>query len=144
MGILEKPMAIPSKNDMAKEGYGYHPCPMNPPPIPANIFLHHLLHQEGHRRLLWGSRMPKKLYSSIMQTSSADELVTGWGIHIIEGANKFAVLLSMLVILMASAIFSVTWAVLRDDIQGGFGIGAWLTSVQTIALMMILTKWNEI
>ena len=132
---------------MHREGYGYAPVPLTPPPVPHNIFMHCLLqHREGHTRLLWSGRIPKKLHRSILQTESgsADGLITGWGIHIIEGLNRFVVLLYTLVILLASAVVAVAWAVVRDDIQGGMGIGAWLTGVQAVALMLVLTRWSEL
>lgn len=75
---------------------------------------------------------------------NGDELVVGWGIHILEGLNKFSALVATLLMLLVSGVVSVTWAVVRDDIQGGFGIGAWMTSVQAVMLMMVLAKWNEL
>ena len=80
VGILDKPMAIPSQAEMAAEGYAYHPCPLKPPPIPANIFLHHLSNPGPHKRLLWGNRIPQKLHSSILQIQTPDNLVIGWGV----------------------------------------------------------------
>lgn len=144
VGILDKPMAIPGRVDMATEGYGYHPCPLQPPPIPANIFLHHLANPGPHRRLRWGGRIPQKLDSSIHQTlQDPDKLVIGWGVHIIEGLNRFNILICALVGLLVSGIVSVAWAVARDDVQGGFGIGAWLASVQSVVVMLVVTRWTE-
>ncbi|KAK0717437.1 hypothetical protein B0T26DRAFT_775806, partial [Lasiosphaeria miniovina] len=144
VGILDKPMAIPSAAEMAAEGYGYHPWPLKPPPVPANIFLHHLSHQAGHRRLLWGNRIPQKLHQSILQGGSSNDLVVGWGVHIVEGLNKVTILAAMLVALLASGVISVTYAVARGDVQGGFGIGAWLTGVQGLVVMLVATKWSEL
>jgi len=143
VGILDKPMAIPGHADMAAEGYDYHPCPLRPPPIPANIFLHHLANPGPHRRLRWGGRIPQKLDSSIHQTPDPDTLVMGWGVHIIEGLNRFNILLCALVGLLVSGVVSVAWAVARDDVQGGFGIGAWMASVQSIVVMLVVTRWTE-
>lgn len=144
VGILDKPMAIPSEADMAAEGYTYHPCPLKPPPIPAHIFLHHLSNPRPHKKLLWSNRIPQKLDNSILQIQSADDkLVTGWGVHVIEGLNRSAVLLCTLAGLLVSGIVSAAWAIARDDVQGGFGIGAWLTSVEAIVLMLVVTKWME-
>jgi hypothetical protein len=143
VGILDKPMAIPTQAEMDAEGYAYHPCPLKPPPIPANIFLHHLSNPGPHRRLLWGNRIPQKLHGSILQVQAGDRLVVGWGVHIIEGLNKTTVLLCTLAGLLVSGIVSVAWAIARDDVQGGFGIGAWLASVQAVVVMLVVTKWSE-
>ncbi|KAH6838570.1 hypothetical protein B0I37DRAFT_409119 [Chaetomium sp. MPI-CAGE-AT-0009] len=143
VGILDKPMAIPSIAEMAAEGYTYYPCPLRPPPIPANIFLHHLSKPGRHPKLVWGSRIPQKLDRSILQIQTPNDLVTGWGVHIIEGLNKTAVLLCSLVGLLISMIVAVVWAVVKDDVQGAFGIGAWLTSVEAIVVMLVVTQWLE-
>ena len=145
VGILDKPMAIPTEEEMLSEGYGYHPCPMKPPPIPAHIFLHYLSHEKGaHQRLIWGRRIPQKLHKSILETYRTDGLILGWGVHIIEGLDRFRALIATLAILFVSGIIGISWALARADVQGGVGIGAWLTSVQAVVLMMVLTKWNEL
>ena len=144
VGILDKPMAIPSEAEMVSEGYDYRPRSLKPPPIPANIFLHHLANPGPHKRLVWGNRMPQKLDNSILQSQCPDDgLVTGWGVHIIEGLNKSILLLCTLAGLVVSGIVAMAWSIARDDVQGGFGIGAWLTSVQAIVLMLVVTKWME-
>lgn len=143
VGILDKPMAIPSQTEMATEGYAYYPCPLKPPPIPASIFLHHLSNPGPHKNLRWGNRIPQKLHRSILQIQTPDNLVIGWGVHIIEGLNKFIVLMCTLAGLLVSGIVSVAWAIARDDVQGGFGIGAWLASVQSVVVMLVVTKWLE-
>jgi hypothetical protein len=143
VGILDKPMAIPSETEMATEGYAYHPCPLKPPPIPANIFLHHLSNPGPHKKLLWGKRMPQKLHNSILQIPTPDDLVTGWGVHIIEGLNKYTVFMCALAGLLVSGIVATAWSIARDDVQGGFGIGAWLTSMEAVVMMLVITKWIE-
>ncbi|KAK3301760.1 uncharacterized protein B0T15DRAFT_505975 [Chaetomium strumarium] len=145
VGIHDKPQSIPDQREMKDHGYGYDPCPMMPmPPVPANIFLHHLLKPEGHPRRVWCGRLPQKLDRSIHQsTRDGDTLAFGWGVHIIEGPHKFNILLTMLIILLSTTVVSVTWAGVREDVQGGFGIGAFLIGAQTLILMMVLAKWAE-
>jgi hypothetical protein len=145
VGIHDKPLALPDQTDMTLHGYGYDPCPMVPmPPIAANIFLHHLFKPEAHPRRVWCGRMPKKLHRSILQsTGDRDTLVVGWGVHIIEGPHIFNILLMMFIILLGTTLVSVTWAAVREDVQGGFGIGAFLIAAQTLILMMVLAKWAE-
>ncbi|KAM0322560.1 hypothetical protein ACHAQA_009407 [Verticillium albo-atrum] len=146
VGILDQPMSIPSQKEMGLRGYHYSPCPLQPtPPVPANIFLHYLLHahETAHTKLRWGNRIPHKVDDSILNVPNTDELIVGWGVHIIEGVHKRNVLLATLLILLVSGIVAVTWAVVRDDVQGGFGIGAWVTSVQAVVLMIVFVRWNE-
>jgi hypothetical protein len=81
-----------------------------------------------------------------MDTSVIDPnepLSMGWGIHIIEGPNKFAIYCATLCIILISGLVAILWAVIRHDIQGGFGIGAWMTSVLGLILMIYSTKWGQ-
>jgi hypothetical protein len=132
-------MALPSQADIDLFGYGHDPYPMVPIlPIAATTFFHHLAKPEDHPQRVWCARMPKKLHKSILQWSGdPDTLVVGWGVHIIEGIHQFNMLLTMLVLLCLTAAVSITWAVVRDDVQGGYGIGAFLVAAQTLVLMMV-------
>lgn len=42
-----------------------------------------------------------------------------------------------------SGIVSVAWTIAKDDVQGGFGVGAWLVSVQSVVVMLVVTRWLE-
>jgi hypothetical protein len=135
-------MAIPSETDMKTRGYIYNPYPLDPPlPIPTEAFLHYLSKPDPHKRLAWGKRIPQKLDSSILQMQPDDELVIGWGLHIIEALDKVTVLLCVLAGLLVSGIVAIAWSIARDDVQGGFGIGAWVTSVLAIVLALVITKY---
>jgi hypothetical protein len=145
VGILDEPLAIPTTEDLARDGYGYQPCPLKPPPIPSNIFLHYFSRRHPQSRLIWGRRIPQKIGQSILQQMQApDDILTGWGIRIVEGLNRVTILLISLMILLSSGIISIVWTVVRHDPSGGFAIGAWVLSVQTISLMLILAKWSEL
>jgi hypothetical protein len=143
VGICATPMAIPSETDMKTRGYIYDPYPLDPPlPIPTEAFLHYLSKPDPHKKLFWGKRIPQKLDRSILQIQPPDdELVIGWGVHIIEALNKVTVLLCTLVGLLLSGIIAMAWSIARDDVQGGFGIGAWITSVLAIVLALVITNY---
>ena len=144
VGICATPMAIPSEADMKTRGYVYNPYPLDPPiPIPTETFLHYLSKPDPHERLSWGKRMPQKLDSSILQMQSPphNELVIGWGLHIIEALDKVTVLMCALAGLIVSGVVAMAWSIARDDVQGGFGMGAWVTSVLAIVLALVITKY---
>jgi hypothetical protein len=141
VGICATPMAIPSETDMKTRGYTYNPYPLDPPlPIPTEAFLHYLSKPDPHKRLSWGKRIPQKLGSSIL-LQPPDDLVIGWGLHIIEALNKVTVLLCVLAGVTVSGIIATAWSIARDDVQGGFGIGAWVSSVLAIVLALVITMY---
>lgn len=141
VGILLRPKAVPPENEVVSKHYEYAPCPLDAlPPIPDNIFLHHLTNPGPHRRPVWLRRLPKKVNDSIL--GSHDELVTGWGVHIIEGPNWLAVWQVAFCIVSTSGVFGITWSIYRSDVSGAFGVASWMTSVFTILMMVCFSKWS--
>lgn len=108
------------------------PCPLSdPPPIPTNVFLHLLNSKRSHVRDTWLNRLPKKLNSSIHHDPAllhSGCQAHGWGIHIIEGANKVAIMWLTLVTVSVSFFFALLWAVFMRDVQGAFGIAAFIVA----------------
>jgi hypothetical protein len=93
------------------------------PPIPSNIFLHELTENpEHHPSAYWMNRLPKKLGNSIFE--GADHVEWGWGVHIVEWYNlpMFGILIILASIVGASG--GGLWWGLKDDIQGGTGLGS--------------------
>lgn len=103
--------------------------------MPPHIFLHYLNSKHPHPKSVWLNRLPMKLNESI--TCSSDPLPIGWGIHIIEGSNKRALYYCAFLIIVLSLLASLLWAILKDDVQGGFGIGAWIVSVPGFVFMLL-------
>ncbi|MCJ1390207.1 hypothetical protein MMC18_003065 [Xylographa bjoerkii] len=142
VGIMLHPMAVPPKHEVDNHNYEYTPVPLEPlPPIPNNVFMHHLIDPGPHRRPVWLHRLPKKLNHSLL--NSSDELVIGWGLHIIEGPNWVAICAAGFCITFLSGAFSTLWSILRSDVSGGFGIGSWLVSALTLAMMACFSKWSQ-
>jgi len=142
VGILDKPLAIPSEDEMNEEGYSYFPCPLSPRiPVPPNIFLHHLQSPKPHPRLTWYNRLPKKIDKSIHEINHS--LVIGWGVHIIEGPDKFAIYVTVFFLIILGGVFGIFWSIRKRDVQGGFGMGAWVMSILCALLMVVLAKWSQ-
>ena len=142
VGILLHPLAVPPKNEVDSNHYEYNPCPLEPlPPIPDNIFLHHLNDPGPHRRPIWLQRLPKKVNDSLLR--SGNGLVTGWGVHIIEGPNWLAVWIVGFCIVFSSGLFAVAWSVWRGDVSAGFGVAGWMASVLTMTIMVCFSKWSR-
>ena len=135
VGILDSPLALPPREEVESNRYQYSACPNSALPMPPHIFLHYLNSNRPHRKAIWLTRLPIKLNESI--TNNSDELPVGWGIHIIEGTNSRAIFYYALTITTLSFIVSLLWAILMNDVQGGFGIGAWMVAIPSVMLMAL-------
>jgi hypothetical protein len=138
VGIL----ALPPEEEVIGKRYQYQPCPLRPPPpIPSNVFVHYFNSSVYHPRSVWMDRLPKKLQESIQ--SSCEPLTIGWGIHIIEGPNHNTIFWMLVLFVCLSLFASCIWTVLKGDIQGGFGIGAWMVSVPSVMMLAFVFKWSD-
>ena len=139
VGILKRPMEIPPEDQVQDNVYMYDPCPLDLlPPVPDNTFMHLLENPGPHKRALWLHRLPKKVNASIL--SSTDDLIVGWGIHIIEGTNWLMVSIVAFLVMVLSGVFGILWSVYRSDVSGGFGVAAWMTGILTSMIMVYFNK----
>ncbi|KAL9599472.1 MAG: hypothetical protein Q9219_003811 [cf. Caloplaca sp. 3 TL-2023] len=141
VGILQTPLSLPSETDILhSRSWEFCPCPCplkEPPPIPTNVFLHHFNSTRTHPRNTWLNRLPKKLDKSIHHRCEGPHIgwqALGWGIHIIEGPNKKAVLAMNVMLVLVSLVGAVVWSVLKGDVQGGFGIGGFAVASVSVLI----------
>lgn len=60
----------------------------------------------------------------------------GWGLHFVESLNgSLAVTVMFVVSLVLGIVFAVCWSIWKKDVQGAFGVAAYMTSVMTLAVM---------
>ena len=86
-------------------------------------------------------RLPKKLKDSIF--SNSDEFPVGWGIHIIEAPDYYIISALVLLGLAVSGALAILWAVLMKDVQGAFGIGSYVATVQAAWMATVYFKWSH-
>jgi hypothetical protein len=129
-----------------QEEYDFDPMPAETiPPIASNSMVH-LYAQPSHaspdsHRLY--RRIPKKLRVKLLSPSGSEyEQVVGWGILIIEGFHWEAFFLYSLSAFLACLLCGVVYAVLRDDIQGGFAIAGFMLAFSTFCGGLLHTKAN--
>ena len=139
--IYQKPEALPPHTEVHESRYHYHECPLTPlPPMPPQTFYQYFRqHAPGcaSRSTLFSDRLPKKLGDSMTLQNSADKLVFGWGIHIIEGPNKPMLSILVAVILTLSFAISVIYDVCTGNADSGFAIGQWIVAVLSAVLTAI-------
>ena len=62
----------------------------------------------------------------------------GWGINLVEGFLPDRVLGVIGALLILSLIFAIVWAVVRDDVQGGFGGACYI-----LGIAGVLVAWFQ-
>ncbi len=71
------------------------------------------------------TRFPKKTREQL-QVPKCGEAQAGWGIHYVEGLNWQKVYAARMVVCLLSLVFGLAWSILRNDVQGGFGVSAYM------------------
>lgn len=77
-------------------------------------------------------RTPKKRRDRLIVCPQAGTGV-GWGIQIVEGWFLSKVwLLALLLFMLGSLVFGICWATLRFDVQGAFGVSAYMVAFASL------------
>lgn len=112
-----------------KHEYLYQPCDLLPP-VGENLMAHLFHHPEdANETSITCLRAPKKrkLKLSICPQQGTS---VGWGIHLVEGWVVARVwLLSLILLFVGSLTFGICWAALEHDIQGAFGVSAYIVTL---------------
>ncbi|KAH7136839.1 hypothetical protein B0J13DRAFT_528343 [Dactylonectria estremocensis] len=105
--------------------YDYEPSDTDPP-IGPNMLLH-LFENPEHADVLpvLFRRFPKKKLRRL-QACSRKGYSVGWGVQFVESFNGQAVFVCGCVGFCLCLFVSILWTVLKGDIQGGFGVGAFV------------------
>jgi hypothetical protein len=101
--------------------------------MPPEVFIHYLQHDEGDLnpcRNEWLNHLPKRL-------KKHDSACVGYGMHIIEGPNKFAIFVITMLFLALTIVVGITYSIKQRDVQGGTGIAALVIASYT----SFLTAW---
>jgi hypothetical protein len=123
-----------------KNKYKCSPIPAETwPPIPPEYLLHHFLRpsciNEQETWIL--NQLPKRTRGSLH--GKADKPAKGWGIYYKEGLDTSKILLMVfLFMILISILVGVLWSVYKMDVQGAFGVSAWVTSVGGIGLTLLI------
>jgi hypothetical protein len=139
-GIHGKPSEYPPQEEVDNENYHYR-CPKIL--MPANLFLHFLRHprrdsRDGHLGDTWLQRLPKKLNDSILEEvqrstrgrgAEEDDLVFGWGVHILEGPNHAGLSLVLAFGIAVTFLVSCLIVGLAQTQEQGFGVGQFLLAI---------------
>jgi hypothetical protein len=97
--------------------------------------MHLLHHPEDHEdEQITYKRIPKKRGFKL-RVSDQEDVAIGWGIHLVEGFLPYKVwALFTNIFAVVSVVFGVTWAVKRGDVQGAFGVAAYICAFATLII----------
>ena len=143
VGIMANP-SLPPESEVALGRYEYAPCPMDELPMPSHIFMHHFRSTkplQDHPLLQWAPRLPHKLETSLY--FSSDVLAVGWGVQILEGPNWGLIWTILTAATLLSGLIAALSAVILHDKATGVAIGAWLTTIQAMALAAVFFQVNS-
>lgn len=91
------------------------------PPVSTSLYLEHI---------------PKRRNQALGFQSDKIDGNTGWGLHFVESLNgSLAVSVLFVISLVLGIVFAVCWSIYKKDVQGAFGVSAYVTSVMTLAVM---------
>lgn len=119
--------SLPPETQTPGNNYAYDPKPAQTnPPIGPNLLAHLFEHpvDAGVLPVLY-RKIPKKLHAKL-QACPQKGYAVGWGIQFIEGLNLFMIVIAGCFGFAAALISALAWAILRQDIQGGFAIAGFI------------------
>ena len=112
-----------------RDDYRYRPAEIIPP-VGENLLMHLYEHPEdADDDDFCLDRIPKKLRERLVRPQRGSGI--GWGVHLKEGLNLKKTCIFGLLGLFFSVLFGVIWSVKRNDVQGGFGVAAFLMAALT-------------
>lgn len=110
------------------------------PPLGSSILMHFFEHPD-HADVLpvLFNMIPKRINEHI-NPGGARGIPIGWGLRFIEGINYAAVFLCGCAAFIICAMVAAIWSVVMRDVQGGFGIGAFLLTFLVFCVGSLYTS----
>jgi len=115
--------------------------PATYPPIPP-VYLASLFTcpTDVHEKDTWIlDQLPKRTCGELR--GEVGQPAEGWGIYYDEGLDRDTLALTVLVVfLIASLLFGVLWSRFQYDVQGAFGVSAYMVACCAVLLPVIVTR----
>ena len=117
-----------------RDEYLYEPSDLIPP-VGEDFMTHWFHHPEDAWEFPWAySLIPKRLKGELEVDLNQAPRV-GWGIQIVEGwLGSRLWLLSLSLFVCGSLAFAICRTILEHDIQGAFGVSAYVVALLTLAV----------
>lgn len=123
----------------ADTNYSYNPKPARMIP-PFGGFMHFFHNPkcappQGERL----SELPKKITGPLRCKPNQSKRY-GWGIHFIEEPSMAKVWVFVLLFSIFLFIFAIFWSIIRNDIQGGFGVAAFIAAIGAMVISVACSQ----
>lgn len=123
---------------LIKKNYHYHPCPRQvKSPLLRIPWLHILFEPGTHSGDFWTKRTPKKLVQ--MLSYPGPDPVIGWGVHIVEGPNWYAIAALTIIVNVLSVLLALIYSAVASDVSTGFAVGSFFLAVGTLVVTLVLS-----
>lgn len=141
IGNFEKD-SIPPEEKVLEQEYAFQPCPptIGKLPIPPHTFMHSFQDPGDHTGDLAVRRLPKKLWRKLTCDKEQLKAPAGWGIYIVEGYNWRLISRCAGIAFLVTFILTIVWSSLKQDVQGGTGIGQYCIAAIALALALIASE----
>ena len=117
-----------------RDEYLYEPCDLIPP-VGETFMTHWFHHPEEAWELPWAYSLFPKRRKGELEVNLNHAPSVGWGIYIVEGwLGSRLWLLSLSLFLCGSLAFAICWTILKHDIQGAFGVSAYVVALLTLVV----------
>ncbi|KAF2621164.1 hypothetical protein BU25DRAFT_463894 [Macroventuria anomochaeta] len=125
--------------------YQCHPVPPStfPPVTPEHLNSLFTCQEQPNQISRWiVNQIPKRKWGELF--GNMNQPAEGWGIYYEEGWDPARIAIVVFVLLSGSLLFSILWTTLKDDIQGAFGVGAWMVGIGGALLAVIVTQVDSV
>ena len=113
------------------------------PPVPPEIFIHYLEHDEGDispNTNVWIARLPKRFDTRVTDCAIP---TYAWGIYIHEGPNRVVVFWIVVATVCIGVVLVVAWAAARGDVQGASNLGTLVFALPSVVMAALLFRLAE-
>jgi hypothetical protein len=83
------------------------------------------------------------MLQDVRRVTPTDDDVLGWGIHVIEGLNTALVTFLTFLMLVFSGTISVWFSLWKNDVSGGFAIGAYIVALWVGFITALFFQWQK-
>jgi hypothetical protein len=114
------------------------------PPVPPEYLamLFYRPSEAGQDDIWLLNQMPKRTCGRLQ--GALGQPAEGWGIYYHESWDRDLITLAVFIILMlATLLFGVLWSKYQFDVQGAFGISAWMATLGGILIALLVPRLEK-
>jgi hypothetical protein len=87
-------------------------------------------------------RVPKRVKGEL--SGEGEQPADGWGFYFKEGWDfDIIITVSFIVFIIGSLLFGICWSVLEKDIQGAFGVSAYIVTACGLLVAFVVSKTGK-